>query len=135
MIFHITIKREDITVLRSKNAKVTFIPFNGTVDSPLFKGTVRPGAADVQVTNAAGIRHMNANYIFEGVDQNNEPCHLYVNNHGYFEPDHNPDPFHACPTFISDSIVLNDYLSSPHFRAEGHGTSNGVDILIYDTNM
>ena len=135
MTFHITINRDDITTLEANHGRVTFIPFGGNVDSPIVKGTIRPGAADVQVTNAAGIRHMNASYIFEGVDQNNEPCHLYVNNHGYFEPNSNPSPFHACPTFMSDSKVLNDYLSSPHFRAEGHGAPQGVDILIFDIHQ
>lgn len=132
MTFHITINRDDITKLKAENGLVTFIPFGGYVDSPIFKGKVRPGAADVQVTNAAGIRHMNASYIFEGIDSNSEPCHLFVNNQGYFEPNSSPKPFHACPTFMSDSKVLNDYLSSPCFRAEGHGSEQGVDILIFD---
>ncbi len=132
MSFMITINKEDITRMKTEYGMVTFIPFGGTVESELFTGTVRPGAADVQTTDASGIRHMCASYIFEGKDQNGEPCHLFVNNNGYFEPGNSPSPFHACPTFMSDSKVLNDYLASPHFRAEGHPYEKGVEIRIFD---
>ena len=132
MEFVITIDRSETTRMECENGKVTFIPFGGSVSSKLFTGTIRPGAADVQVTNGAGIRHMCASYIFEGVDENNESCHLFVNNNGYFEPASSPKPFHACPTFMSDSKVLNDYLSAPFFRAEGHSQPYGVLIKIFD---
>lgn len=135
MIFNITIDPEDISHMEGPNGQVTFIPFGGTVESDLFCGTVRPGAADVQVTNPAGIRHMCAQYIFEGKDKEGNACHLYVQNNGYFEPNSNPMPFHACPTFMTDSPVLAPYLSQSRFRAEGHAhsTDAGVDIWIFDT--
>ncbi len=132
MTFHISLQREDITRMEWENGLVTFLPFTGRVSSALFTGKTRPGAVDVQVTNAAGIKHMQAKYIFEGEDQMGNHCYLYVENNGYFEPDHNPSPFHACPTMRSDSPLLHAEISGPHFRAEGHGTPEGVDILIFD---
>ncbi|MCD7762478.1 MAG: DUF3237 domain-containing protein [Lachnospiraceae bacterium] len=36
----------------------TFIPFTGKVESELFTGEILPGAADVQVENPAGCRHI-----------------------------------------------------------------------------
>ena len=133
MTFHVTIDRDDIPEMVMPSGKVTFIPFGGHVESELFTGKIRPGAADVQVTNAAGIRHMQAKYIFDGTDMQGKHCHLYVDNNGFFEPDSEPSPFHACPTMMSDSAELNRIVSGAHFRAEGHGTPEGVDILIFDT--
>lgn len=134
MEFKISIDRSQITTMEGPGKKVTFIPFGGTVESELFCGTIRPGAADVQVTNAAGIRHMCAQYIFEGKDFNGNPCHLFVENNGYFERGSQPRPFEACPTFLTDSPALAEYLESAHFRAEGWGRENGVDIRIFDIN-
>ena len=62
------------------------------------------------------------------------PAHLFVDNNGYFERDSKPRPFEACPTFMTDSEALAPYLEAAHFRAEGYGNENGVDILIYDIN-
>lgn len=132
MEFMITIHRGEITRMETKDGKVVFIPFGGSVESDLFTGIIRPGAADVQVTNAAGIRHMHAQYIFEGKNKEGKDCHLYVSNHGYFEPGSQPSPFHACPTFMSDDEELNSILSSPHYRAEGHSWEKGVIIKIFD---
>ena len=132
MEFHISINREDRTEMLTKNGKVLFIPFGGEVQSDLFCGTVRPGAADVQVTNAAGIRPMAAKYIFEGKDYTGQECRLFVENNGYFEPGSQPRPFQACPTFMTDSEALADYFHRPHFRAEGWGHPGGVDIRIFD---
>jgi len=71
------------------------IPFTGTVEGEFFHGSVMPGAADVQVTNPAGVRHMCAQYMLEGVDPSRNRCHIFVENHGYFEWDHRPSPFEA----------------------------------------
>lgn len=133
MVFNITIDREEISYMEAPNGKAMIIPFGGTVESEYFTGKVLPGAADVQITNAAGIRHMCAQYMFEGVDREGKPCHLFVKNDGFFEPNSNPQPFKAYPTLMTDSESLLPYFSQARFRAEGHGTENGVDIYIFDT--
>ena len=136
MIFHIVCDRQATTTMDLSNGgRVKIIPFGGTVESELFTGKILPGAADIQVTNAAGVRHMCAKYMFEGVDQTGTPCHLYVENNGYFERDHAPKPFEATPTFKTDSKALESYLMGEHFRAEGHSQSCGPDIYIFDTNQ
>ena len=132
MEFNIIIHPEEITRMETPSGKVTVIPFSGNVESELFTGTIRPGAADVQVTNAAGIRHMNAKYIFEGKDKNGKDCYLFVDNNGYFVPNREPSPFHAYPTFMSDSPFLADILERSSFRAEGHPAKEGVTIKIFN---
>lgn len=132
MKFEILINREKVSHMTAPNGKVTIIPFTGFCESALFTGKILPGAADVQVTNAAGIRHMCAKYMFEGQDAEGRPCHLFVENNGYFEPGSRPKPFHAYPTFMTDSPSLHQKLGKAVYRAEGHSTPEGVEIRIFD---
>lgn len=132
MEFVVTVDRENISRLETENGKVAILPFTATVESKLFTGKTLPGAADIQVTNATGIRHMCAKYMFEGKDAEGKDCKLFVENNGFFEPGSQPRPFHACPTFLTDSKVLGDYLHSSNFRTEGHGTPEGVLIKVFD---
>ncbi len=133
MTFHITINSSDITRLKTDTQAVTFIPFTGYTDSPYFKGEIMPGAADVQVTDASGMKHLCAKYIFKGTDAEEKLCHLFVENNGYF-PEHGSrkEYLEACPRFITDSQYLNEMLMRPVFRSEVHSTDTGVDILIFD---
>ena len=135
MQFDIVIDGADVTEMTTKNGAVVYIPFTGSVESELFCGTIRPGAADIQVVNPAGVRHMCAKYIFEGTDRTGAPCHLYVENNGYFEKGGMSMPFDATPTFWTDSDELADYLHGAHFRAEGHPAPQGVTIKIFDLNL
>lgn len=127
----VSINREDCTSFETCNGKVTMIPFAGEATG-IITGTVRPGGVDVQVTDAAGVCHMCARYIIDGTDANGDPCHLYVENNAYFERGNNPMPFHATPTFMTDSPALAPYFHRAHFRAEGHGASGGVCIKVFD---
>lgn len=132
MEFQILIQKGKISRLESPYGKAVVIPFEGYVSSELFTGRILPGAADVQTTDAAGIRHMCAKYMFEGTDSSGRFCHLFVENNGYFEKDSHPEIFHACPSFLSDSPLLSEKLSGPWFRAEGHPSDAGVVIKIFD---
>ena len=133
MTFNITIDRSvPFPSMESVNGAVTMIPFGGSVDSELFKGRVLPGATDVQVTNSAGVRHMLAQYMFEGVDCEGVPCKLFVKNDGFFMRGMNPSPFETTPTFMTDSKALAPYLHKARFRGEGHPSEAGVDIKIFD---
>lgn len=134
MTIHVLIDRSNCPEMEMPDGKVKIIPFTGTVDGRLFRGTVMPGAADVQVTNPAGVRHMCAQYMLEGRDAAGNDCHIFVENHGYFERGHRPSPFEAWPTFRTDSPALRSYLQGMHFRAEGHRNQQGVDIKIFDTD-
>lgn len=135
MVIHVQIDRSNCPEMIMPDGRVKIIPFTGRVDGPLFQGRIMPGAADVQVTNPAGVRHMCAQYLMEGQDETGAPCHIFVENHGYFERDHRPKPFEAWPTFRTDSPALRPYLQGMHFRAEGFSNETGVDIRIFDTDL
>lgn len=132
MEIRVVIDRSKISEMDCSNGHVKIIPFTGFVESELFTGHILPGGADVQVTNAAGVRHMCAQYMLAGTDSQGNPCHIFVANNAYFERDHRPKPFEACPTFMTDSPVLAPYLQGAHFRAEGHSSPEGVNIRIFD---
>jgi len=133
--FCIEIHNGRISNMEATNGRVCMIPFGGRVESDLFKGEILPGAVDVQVENAAGIRHMCARYMFEGEDYTGTKCRLFVDNNGYFEPESkNKGPFKTCPTFMTDSKALSVYLEGAHFRAEGHMKEDGLHILVFDVH-
>lgn len=133
MTIHVAIG-SDCPEMNMPDGKVKILPFTGTVEGRMFHGRVLPGATDVQVTNAAGSRHMFAQYMMEGTDMEGNACRIFVENHGYFGREKLPNPFAACPTMRTDSPALRSYLQGMHFRAEGHPSSQGVDILIFDTD-
>ena len=132
MDFRITVQPDLISEVECPTGKAKIIPFDGWVKSELFTGKLLPGAADVQFTNPGGIRHMCAQYMFEGTDRDGRPCRLFVSNNGYFEPGRTPKPFHTCPTFLTDSAVLGEYLHQARFRTEGKTEEDGLHIRVYD---
>ncbi len=134
IIIHVEIDRSNCPEMTMPDGKVKIIPFAGTADSELFKGRIMSGAADVQVTNPAGVRHMCAQYMIEGKDITGKDCHIFVENHGYFERDHRPSPFETWPTLRTDSPTLRKHFQGINFRAEGHHTEQGVDIKIFATD-
>ena len=59
-------------------------------------------------------------------------CKLFICNEGFFEPGSHPRPFHARPTFLTDSKALGGYLMQDRFRAEGSMEDDCLHIRIYD---
>lgn len=135
MDFLVHVYREKVFRVEATVGAAVIIPFDAEVESRLFTGRTLPGAADVQMTNAAGIRHMCASYMFEGKDFTGAPCKLFVRNDGFFEPGSRPKPFHACPTFLTDSETLAPFLHTACFRAEGIQENDGLHIRIYHVSV
>lgn len=133
MSFQIFAENTQVSNMEGPYGKVTIIPFTGKVESDIFTGEILPGATDVQVENVAGSRNMCAKYMFRGKDSQGVDCHLFVENNGYFTVANKKDAFfNACPSFITDSPVLGEYLCRGRFRSEVHGQEWGIEIRIYD---
>ena len=130
MEFEIVIDGAGISDLRSPDGAVTIIPFGGRVDSPLFRGEIRPGAADVQTEKPGEARVLTARYLFRGTDSAGKSCSLYVENVGQAAGE--PGPLRAVPSFLTDSETLRAYLAVRTFRSEVHGREGGVRILIFE---
>lgn len=133
MKFEIKLDRPGITKLRSPFGAVSIFPFTGRVASPLFTGEIRPGAVDVQEENPAGLRRLDAKYVFEGTDSAGKPCLLYVENVGYLTGTEEPGAvIRAYPRFLTDSEALAPYLSQARFRSELHLGSGELEIWVFD---
>ena len=133
MTFHIFIDDSQVSNMEGPYGAVSIIPFTGKVESELFTGEILPGAADVQVQNVAGSRNMCAKYMFKGKDKAGDECYLFVENNGYFTIANKQDKYlNACPRFITNSLVLGEYLCQNRFRSEVQGRDWGVEIRIYD---
>lgn len=131
--FHIIIDNSQVTAMEGPYGAVCFIPFGGYVESPLFSGTIVPGAADIQVEDQAGYRNMCAKYMFKGTDSEGKECFLFVENNGWLQDVNKNDPFiKAHPRFMTDSLTLGAYVCQDRFRSEVHGAENGVTIKIID---
>lgn len=134
MIIHAIIDPKTITRVEGKNSGAIVIPFTGDVRSDLFTGVIMPGGTDVQTINTVGVKHMCAKYVLSGKDYTGAECKIFVENNGYMTLNEvETEYFTTCPTFITDSEALAPYLMANHFRTEGHGVADGVEIRVFDT--
>lgn len=122
----------DIVHMKGRNSEVLMIPFKGRIISGVMSGIVEPCGVDVQVVNAANVRHMCARYMLTGKDSEGNDCHLYVDNNGWFDDLTKSMPFHTVPTFYTDSPVLADYLHNNQFIGEGVQEEDGLHIYFYE---
>lgn len=118
--------------LQGEGGEVLMIPFRGSVEGGIFHGIVEPCGVDTQTVNAAHVRHMSARYMLTGVDAEGSPCHIYVENNGWFDDRHRSMPFHTVPTFRTDSPRLAPYLHRDQFVGEGVEEADGLHIRFYE---
>ena len=124
---------EKTAELEGEGRRVRMIPFSGTAAGPLFQGVIAPGAVDTQITNAAEVRHMSARYMLTGRDHTGWPCHIFVQNDGWFTDGARPRPWHSVPTFLTDSPTLAPVLHRNCFIGEGLRDAEGLHIRFYET--
>ena len=124
---------EKTVELEGENSRVRMIPFSGTATGPLFQGIIEPGAVDTQITNAAQVRHMSARYMLSGCDHTGAPCHIFVQNEGWFTDGARPRPWHSVPSFLTDSRALAPLLHRSCFIGEGIRDEEGLHIRFYET--
>ena len=129
---HVEVDRSAVSLLQSPAGTVKMLPFTGTVEGRLFSGVVCPGGVDTQVTNCCQVRHMSARYMLEGKDCEGNPCHIYIENNGWFTNGERPSPFATVPTFLTDSPVLAPYLMRSQFRGEGRKENGHLVIYFFE---
>ena len=122
---------EGIVALESEFGAVKMIPFSGIVKGPLFHGIIEPCGVDTQITNAADVRHMSARYMLTGEDYTGAPCHIFVQNEGWFTDGARPKPWRSVPTFMTDSAALAPVLHRRSFIGEGIRDDAGLHIRFY----
>ena len=66
--------------------KAVLLPFTGECDGPLFKGKILPGGVDTQRIDAQGRCALSARYVLEGMDDQGQPCRIFIQNEGVSAP-------------------------------------------------
>ena len=79
-VLRIKVYLTDNIVTEGGADRAVMLPFTGACDSPLFKGKILPGAADTQRIGPDGRGTLSARYTLEGVDDQGQPCRLFIDN-------------------------------------------------------
>lgn len=79
-IFRIKVFLDGKHELTTGAKAVRMLPFTGSCESPLFRGTILSGGVDTQVDSAPGEGTLSARYMLEGTDAEGKLCRLYVDN-------------------------------------------------------
>lgn len=98
------------------------LPFEGTCDGPYFKGTILPGAADVQRRNGLKAVEFTADYQLAGKDYTGANCKVHVVNRF--------DGKRWVPRVTTDSAAL-DFLNHARCEAFLEQRKHGSVVRIY----
>ena len=79
-VFRIHVSVTGCNALDAKPRGVRMLPFTGSCESPLFRGTILPGGVDTQMDLAPGQHTLSARYMLEGVDSAGQKCKLFIDN-------------------------------------------------------
>ena len=64
----------------SENTTVRMILFDGYCEGAFFNGTILNGGVDTQFITIGQNTTLSARYMLKGYDNQNEPCHLFIEN-------------------------------------------------------
>ena len=101
---------------------VMTVPFEGSADSKWFKGTIRPGAADVQKRKLWITDRFRADYTLIGTDYTGEACSIHIVN--------TDDGSGWKPDVTTTSRAL-DFLNHSDCRAVLQGCGNRLTVRIF----
>lgn len=82
ILLEIEVKIDSITEIHGENSSVSIVYFSGNAFSSFFSGKVMPGAADTQIRYKNKPTTLSARYVLEGVDCENNPCKIFIENNG-----------------------------------------------------
>lgn len=94
------------TVEGSDGSRASMLGFGGHTESPIFTGTVLPGAYDCQKSRG-GVFTLSARYTLEGTDSAGQKCHIFIENNAV-----GGSPL-SHPTVVTDSKALAWLNSTP----------------------
>lgn len=113
---------------RSKNDSVlvNMANFSGYAEGEYFKGDILPGAVDTQTVLPGGSTHLSARYMLKGIDQNEDSCHIYINN----EVTSDTPKGYTQPTIVTDSRLLSSLITGK-LVGKMDTTGGGFKIRIF----
>lgn len=122
-VMEIAIRIKGSEFVAGHTKDVCLIEFDGTASGPYFRGEVIGTGVDTQKIEKTKEMLISARYMLEGVDAENNPCRIFIENNGW--------DFDNCkPTVYTNSPVLADWETSD-LRAKIIPHDGGVTIEIY----
>ena len=125
-ILRIKVYLTDHIVTKGHADTAVMLPFIGTCDSPLFRGRILSGGVDTQRIWPDGTGTLSARYTLEGVDDQGQPCRLFIDNSALMEPDTAIATF---PAVRTDSESLR-WLETADLRGEIEHFPDHIEIVI-----
>ncbi len=121
-ILTINVKLSGSSMKHEGMYNIMTVPFTGTADSKWFRGTILPGAADVQKRRLWKTVRFCADYTLEGADYTGEKCRVHIVNvdegQGWK------------PTVTADSKALA-FLNTADCKAVLQGHKNQLTVRIF----
>ena len=121
-ILTVNVKLDRASMKHEGIYNIMTVPFSGSADSKWFRGTVLPGAADVQRRKLWKTVRFCADYMLEGTDYTGEKCRVHIVNvdegQGWK------------PTITTDSKTLS-FLNGADCRAVLQGHKDQLTVRIF----
>jgi len=125
-VLRIKVYLTDSIMTRGHADTAVMLPFTGECDCPLFRGKILPGAADTQRIWPDGAGTLSARYTLEGVDDQGQPCRLFIDNGAVMEADAEIITY---PTIRTDSASLR-WLETADLRGSIEHFADHIEIVI-----
>ncbi|HKM35721.1 MAG TPA: DUF3237 family protein [Lachnospiraceae bacterium] len=123
LILTVDVKVDDAYGVEGSTRNVFMIDFHGTAQGPYFNGEIIGSGVDTQKQSKDGVTRLSARYMLEGVDLDNQKCHVFIENNSN-------DKGGFTPVIVTDSKVLAKWETS-ELSAEIEPQDGGVIIKIY----
>lgn len=81
-ILQIDVILDQVEIVSGASGEAVMILFHGTFTCEAGKGMVLPGGVDTQIQRQGEERILSARYILEGMDKDNQPFRIFVENNG-----------------------------------------------------
>lgn len=125
-ILRIKVYLTDNLVTKGHADTAVMLPFTGECDCPLFKGKILPGAADTQRIWPDGSGTLSARYTLEGIDDQGQPCRLFIENTAVMDGDVEMVTY---PTIRTNSESLR-WLETADLRGAIEHFDDHIEIVI-----
>ncbi len=123
LIMTVDVKVDDAYGVEGVTRNVYMIDFHGTASGPYFNGEVIGSGVDTQKQSKDGFTRLSARYMLEGVDFENQKCHIFIENN-------TNDQGSLTPTVVTDSKALAAW-ETTELLSQVEPQDGGVIVKIY----
>lgn len=126
-LFDLNVYIDSSFCVENEENRICMINFHGDCASDFFTGKILPGGVDTQKFIPKEKMTLSARYILEGVDKNQIPTKIFIENNGIF--DNKENKIVTSPTIITDNKDLK-WLETENLTGTVCGTNEEGHIII-----